>query len=71
MLCAMFGWNWSCGSGEEDENMKNLGQLQRLRQTMDKWSEKLTWAFSSGELKTANIAAFSSTKPYAAKYSAL
>ena len=24
MLCAKFGWNWSSGSGEEDENVKSL-----------------------------------------------
>ena len=52
MLCAKFGWNWPSGSGE-DENVKSLqtdGQTDR--QTMDeRWSEKLTWAFSSGELK--------------------
>ena len=66
MLCAKFGWNWLSGhgSGEEDEYMKSLRQqrqrLQRLqrrqrrqRRTTDKfWSEKLTWAFGSGELKT-------------------
>ena len=57
MLWAKFGWNWPCGSGEEDENVKSLqtdGQTDRRtdRQTTDeRWSEKLTWAFSSGELK--------------------
>ena len=51
MLCAKFDWNWPSGSGEEDENVKSL-QRQRRRRTMDKfWSEKLTWAFGSGELK--------------------
>ena len=50
MLCAKFGWNWSRGSGEEEENVKSL-QRQR-RQTADKlWSEKPIWAFGSGELK--------------------
>ena len=24
MLCAKFGCNWPCGSGEEDENVKSL-----------------------------------------------
>ena len=49
ILCAKFGWNWPSGSGEEDENVKSL---QTDRQTThDRWSEKLTWAFSSGELK--------------------
>ena len=54
MLCAKFGWNWPSGSGEEDENVKSLRQRQRQqrRRTTDKfWSEKLTWAFGSGELK--------------------
>ena len=61
MLGAKFGWNWPSGSGEEDENVKSLRRLrqqqQRQRQrwqrrTTDKfWSEKLTWAFGSGELK--------------------
>mgnify|MGYP003684358579 CR=1 FL=1 len=49
MLCAKFGWNWPSGSGEEDENVKSL---RKRRRTTDKfWSEKLTWAFGSGELK--------------------
>ena len=47
-----FGWKWPSGSGE-DENVKSLrtdGQTDR-HTTNDRWSEKLTWAFSSGELK--------------------
>ena len=61
MLCAKFGWNWPSGSGEEDENVKSLqtdGQTDRRtdRQTTDdRWSEKLTWAFSSGELKRNRV----------------
>ena len=57
-LFAKFGWNWSSGSGEEDENVKILQTDGRTdgqtdRQTTDnRWSEKLTWAFSSGELKS-------------------
>ena len=59
MLCAKFGWNWPSGSGEEDENVKSLRQRRQQqrrqrqrRRTTDKfWSEKLTWAFGSGELK--------------------
>ena len=59
MFWDKFGWNWSSGSGEEDENLKRLRQRQRWRQqrrrTTDKfWSEKLTWAFGSGELWTWN-----------------
>ena len=49
MLCAKFGWNCPCGSGEEDENVKSL---QTDRWTDNRWLEKLIWAFSSGELKT-------------------
>ena len=58
MLCAKFGWNWLSGSGQEDENVKSLQTDRQTdgrtdRQMMDdRWSEKLTWAFSSGELKT-------------------
>ena len=56
MLCAKFGWNWPNDSREEDKNVKNLWwkwRWQHLwRQTMEKFIiEKLTWAFSSGELK--------------------
>ena len=51
MLCAKFGWNWPSGSGEEEENVKSL--RERKRRTTDKlWSEKLTSAFGSGELKS-------------------
>ena len=51
MLCAKFGWNWPSGSWEEDENVNSLRQRQRRRTTDRFWSEKLTWAFGSGELK--------------------
>ena len=54
ILCAKVGWIWPSGSGEEDENVKVYRQTDRRtdRQTTDdRWSEKLTWAFSSGELK--------------------
>ena len=51
MLCAKFGWNWPSSSGEEDENVKSL-----WRRTTDKfWSEKVTWAFGSGELKSVCV----------------
>ena len=50
ILCAKFGWNLPCESGEEDENVKSL---QTDRWTTDnRQSEKLTWAFSSGEAKS-------------------
>ena len=58
MLCAKFGWNWPSGSGEEDffhfVNVFSLFRNYRRRQrrTTDKfWSEKITWAFGSGDLK--------------------
>ena len=52
MICAKTGWNWPSGSGEEDENVKSVRQQQQRRGTTDIfWSEKLTWAFGSGELK--------------------
>ena len=52
MLCVKFGWNWPSSSGEGNENVKSLGQQ---RQTTDKfWSEKLSWAFGSGELKISS-----------------
>ena len=57
MLCAKIGRNLPSGSGEEVENVKSLRQSQRqrrqqLRRTINKFlSEKLTRAFSSGELK--------------------
>ena len=50
ILCAKFGWNWPSGSIEE-ENVKSLRQCQHQWRTTDKfWSEKLIWAFGSGEL---------------------
>ena len=61
MICAKFGWNWPSGSGKEDENVKSLLSLQQRQQwqwqqTTDKfWSEKPTWAFSSGELKQEHV----------------
>ena len=51
MLCAKSDWNWSGGSGEEDENVKNLQQQWRQRKKDKLWSEKITWASGSGELK--------------------
>ena len=67
ILCAKFGWNWPSVSGEEDEYVKSLRQRQRpqqrqrrQRRTTDKfWSEKVTWAFGSGEL--INIVKFECT----------
>ena len=46
VLCGKFGWNWLGGTGEDE----NVESLQR-RTTDNRRSEKLTWAFSSGELK--------------------
>ena len=53
ILCAKFGWNWSSGSGEEDENVKSLQTYgQTNGQTDDGWqvirkahlSFQLRWA---------------------------
>ena len=52
--CYKCSSNWPSRSVEEDENVKSLRQQRWQQQqcTMDKlWSEKLTWAFDSGELK--------------------
>ena len=41
VLCAKFNWNWSSGSGEEDENVKSLqtdGRTDRQRTTNDQKS---------------------------------
>jgi hypothetical protein len=54
MICAKSGYNWSSDSGEEVENVKVYRQTDGRtdRRTPDNGrSEKLTWAFSSGELK--------------------
>ena len=53
IFCAKFGWNWPSGSWEKEENVKSLQtDRQTDGQTTDKkWSEKPTWAFSSGGLK--------------------
>ena len=56
MLCTKFGWNWPNDSRKEDKNVKSLWWQWRWQHlwwhTMEKFLiEKLTWAFSSGELK--------------------
>ena len=51
LILAIFGSNWQRRCAE-DENMKSL---QMDGQTPDdRWSEKLTWAFSSAFIKWAN-----------------
>ena len=40
---AKFGWNWTCGSGEEDENVKSLRQ-QRQRQQRRRWTTNKFWS---------------------------
>ena len=52
ILCAKFDWNWPRKSGEEDDFVKRL--QTDWRTTENRRSKKLTWAFSSGELKTKN-----------------
>ena len=47
VICVKFSFNWLSGSGED----KYWKVLTDGRMTEDRWSEKLTWAFSSGELK--------------------
>ena len=45
MLCVKFGWNWLTGSGEENENVKGLQQLQQGRTTYKaRLSFRLRWA---------------------------
>lgn len=53
MLCSKFGRNQPSGSGEKVENVKSLQTYRQTdRQMPDKkWSDVLTWAFSSGDLK--------------------
>ena len=51
ILCAKFSWNWPCGSGDEDENVKSIQQWWRGRTAEKFCSEKLTLAYRSGELK--------------------
>lgn len=48
MLCVKIVWNWPSGSGED---VKNMQSLRTDRQTDKMRSEKLTLAFSLGELK--------------------
>ena len=65
MLYAKFGWNWPCGSGEENENVKSLQTDRWMDRQKDRWSdrqtmdnrrsEKLPWAFSSDELIMDNL----------------
>ena len=57
MLCAKFGWNWSSGSWKEMKMWKvyRWTDVQTDGLTTDNmWSEKLTWAISSGELKSVD-----------------
>jgi hypothetical protein len=53
MICAKSDQNWPSDSGEEVENVKVYRQTDRQTDgtTDNRRSEKLTWAFSSGELK--------------------
>ena len=46
MLFAKFVWNWTSGSGEEDENVKSLRQRQQRRRQLTKvqFSSRLRWA---------------------------
>lgn len=55
MLFAMFGWNWSNGS-EEDENVKTLQWRRHITNKL--CSEKLTTAFGLGELENVSLISF-------------
>ena len=50
MLCAKFFWNWTSSSAEEWENVTAFSQTDG-QATDNRWSEKFTQSFSSGELK--------------------
>ena len=58
-FCAKFCWNSPSGYGV-DENVKFLQTDERTggKRTDDRQLEKLTWAFSSGEMKTTNTFLF-------------
>ena len=47
MFCVEFGQNWPSGSVDKDENVNSL----RWKWQWKVQSEKLTWAFSLGELR--------------------
>ena len=51
MLCAKFGWNWPVVL-EKKMKMWKVYRRTDGRTTDIRRSEKLTWAFSSGEIKT-------------------
>ena len=66
MLCVQFGQTWLSGSWEKDKNVKSLqmdrrttgdqrSSLETDRLSDDRWSGKLIWAFSSGELKKYEV----------------
>ena len=45
MFCVKFGWNWSSGSGEQDENMESLKKKDRRHQNKRRKS-----SFGEGDL---------------------
>ena len=53
MLCAKFGWNWPRHYGEKRWKCEKFTDRQTdgLHTTDNRRSEKLSWAFSSNELK--------------------
>ena len=52
ILCAKFGWNRPMVLEKKIKMWKDYRRTDR-QTTDDRWSEKFTWAFSSGELKSA------------------
>ena len=62
MLFVKCSWNWPTGSGEEDKNVSSFNNNDNNDNKanndngQDKlWSKKVTWAFSSDELKNADL----------------
>ena len=53
MLCAKFGWNWPRGSGEEDENAKNLQTDGRTDRQTDDGQQVIRTAHLSFQLRWA------------------
>ena len=51
ILCAKFGWNWPCGSGEEDENVKSLQTDRQMDGQTDDGRQVIRKAHLSFQLR--------------------